>query len=105
MAAVAAMATPVVASAQGPVIDGSALAIQEVVSGKTCIGDDVLAFGKNIARSGGTFERSGRAKATYSIGYGTILIRRNGNLHSHVTSVFVPDQMLYMSSSTYHCER
>jgi len=102
---VAALATPVACPAQGPTIDGSAAAIREVVSGKTCVGDDVLVFGRSIPGTGGMFERSGRTKATYSIGYGTIVIRRGGQLHGHITSVSVADHMLYLSTSTYRCER
>lgn len=101
---VAAMAAPAIASAQDIAIAGSVDAIRQVVSGKTCVGEDVLIFGESIRGAGGTYERLGRAKAIYSIGYGTILIRRDQDLHGHVASVSVPDHMLFMSTSKYRCE-
>ena len=103
---VAATAVPAGLSAQEKTVVGSAAAIRTVVSGKVCIGQeqDVLIFGKSVPGSAGTFERKGRRKGSYSVGYGTILIRRDQDLHGHVTSVSVPDHMLYMSTGTYRCE-
>lgn len=88
---VAATAAPAVLFAQEGAVDGSAAAIRTVVSGKICTGQDVLVFGMIVPGSAGTFERKGRRSASYSIGYGTILIRRDQDLHGHVTSVSVPN--------------
>lgn len=100
---VAATAAPAVLFAQEGAVDGSAAAIRTVVSGKICTGQDVLVFGMSVPGSAGTFERKGRRSGSYSIGYGTILIRRAQDLHGHVTSVSVPNHMLYMSTGTYRC--
>jgi hypothetical protein len=100
---VAAAVSPAVLSAQEGTVDGSAGAIRTVVSGKTCTGDDVLIFGQNVTGVAGTFERKGRPTGSYAIGYGTILIRRGQDLHGHVTSVSVPNKMLYLSTGTYRC--
>ncbi|MEH2611099.1 hypothetical protein [Bradyrhizobium sp. AZCC 1693] len=98
----AATAAPAVLFAQ-ETVDGSAAAIRAVVSGKTCTGDDILIFGKSVTGSAGTFERKGRPNGSYSVGYGTILIRRGQDLHGHVTSVSVRDRVLHMSAGTYRC--
>jgi hypothetical protein len=90
-------------SAQESSIDGSAAGIRNVVSGRTCLGDDVLTFGESARGSAGTFERSGRPAGSYNVGYGTILIRRGQDLHGHVTSVSPVDHVLYLSASTYRC--
>jgi hypothetical protein len=103
--AAAATAGPTVVSAQDVNFDGSAAAIRKVVAGKTCFGQDVLAFGESGAGSAGTFKRVGRPDGTYDVGYGTILIHRGRDLHGHVTSVSVPNRVLYMSTSTYQCEK
>ncbi len=92
-----------VVSAQETAIDGSAVAIRTVVAGKTCQGDDALTFGKSAVGSPGTFERTGRPTGTYSVGYGTILVRRGEDLHGHVASVSPPDGMLYLGTATYRC--
>jgi hypothetical protein len=81
------MAASAVVSAEEGAVDGSAMAIRTVVSGKTCVGDDVLTFGKSAPGSVGAFERVGRPAGTYSVGYGTILIRRDQDVHGHVASV------------------
>lgn len=98
------LSTSSIASAQELAIDGSAAAIREIVSGKTCVGKDVLAFGESAAGSSGTFKRAGRPDGRYAIGYGTILVRRGEDLHGHVTSVSVVDHKLYVSTETYQCE-
>ena len=103
--AAAVTARPTVVSAQAVSFDGSAAAIRKVVAGKTCVGQDVLTFGESGPGSAGTFKRVGRPDGTYDIGYGTILIHRGRDLHGHVTSVSVPDRMLYMSTSSYQCEK
>lgn len=101
---VTALLTPTVLSAQEVPVDGSAAAIRKVVSGKTCRGEDVLIFGEgSMPGSAGTFERQGQPKATYNVGYGTILIRRGQKLHGHVTSVSVLDNTLHLSAGTYRC--
>jgi len=101
--AVLALSTPAIASAQEVAIDGSAAAIREVVSGKTCVGEDILKFGESVVGLAGAFERIGRPEGAYAIGYGTILIRRGERLHGHVASVSVLDDRLYMSTETYRC--
>jgi hypothetical protein len=88
----------------GEIVQGSAEAIREVVSGKVCVGDDVLKFGRSAPGASGTFNRVGRPIGTYEIGYGTIQILRGQELHGHVASVSVRDHMLYMSTTTYRCE-
>ena len=60
-------------------------------------------FGESAPGSAGMFERKGRPRGTYTVGYGTILIRRGQELHGHVTSVSVPNQVLYMSTGTFRC--
>src|SRR5690606_30239777 len=84
-------------------VDGSPAAIRMVVSGKTCSGGDILTFGESAPGSTGTFERAGRPTGTYSVGYGTILIHRDQDLHGHVTSVSPQDGVLYMSTGVYRC--
>jgi hypothetical protein len=90
-------------SAQYEAFDGSGSAIMTVVSGKTCVGDDILRFGEIGTGSAGVFERVGSRAAEYKVGYGTILIRRDGDLHGHITSVSVPHRVLYMGTSKYRC--
>ena len=99
----AAATAPAVSSAQNAIVDGSAAAIREVVSGKTCTGEGVLTFGEAGPGSAGTFNRIGRPDATYAVGYGTILIRRGEDLHGHVTSVSMPDRVLHIGADTYRC--
>lgn len=94
--------TPGVLPAQDT--EASSAAILEVISGKTCVGDDLLIFGKSDTGASGSYERVGRAPGAYQIGYGTILIVRGRDLHSHVATVSVPDHMLYMSTGKYRCE-
>lgn len=101
--AAAAAAAPTATPAQNAMVDGSAAAIREVVSGKTCVGDGVLTFGEAGPGSDGTFRRTGRPDGTYAIGYGTILVRRGQDLHGHVTSVSVPDRVLHIGADTYRC--
>lgn len=103
---VAATAVPVLLAAQEETVDGSATAIRAIVSGKTCTGEgeDVLIFGKSTAGSRGTFERKGHPNGSYTIGYGTILIRRGKDLHGHVASVSVPSHVLHLSANAYRCE-
>src|SRR4051794_6698581 len=97
-------AHPAVLSAQVIGAEASSAAIHEVVSGKTCVGDDRLIFGESASGTSGSYERVGRAPGAYQIGYGTILILRGKQLHSHVATVSVPDHMLYMSTEKYRCE-
>lgn len=100
---IAVTAAPAALAAPEETVDGSATAIRKVVSGETCTGDDVLIFGKSGPGSAGTFERKGRPNGIYTIGYGTILIRRGQDLHGHVTSVSVSEHVLHMSTGTYRC--
>ena len=104
IAIVLAVATLASTAVSAQETDGSAAAIRNVVSGRTCLGDDVLTFGESARGSGGTFERSGRPAGTYSVGYGTIMIRRGPDLHGHVTSVSPVDHVLYLSAGTYKCD-
>jgi hypothetical protein len=94
--AVAAIA-PVALSAGERTIEGSAAAIRTVVSGRTCIGTDVITFGRSEAGVTATFERKGRPIGNYSLGYGTILIRRGQDVHGHIASVNIADSILYLS--------
>ncbi len=89
--------------AQNALFEASAKAIQEVISGKTCVGDDLLVFGQRSSKASGSYERVGRPPGAYQIGYGTILILRGRELHSHVATVSLEDHMLYMSTSKYRC--
>jgi hypothetical protein len=75
VAAAVAAAVSVIA-AQERIIDGSAMAIRAVVSGRTCVGTDVLNFGQSAPGASASFERVGRPAGTYAIGHGTIMIRR-----------------------------
>lgn len=90
---------------QNALFEASAAAIHEVVSGKTCVGDDLLIFGERDSNTSGKYERVGRSPGVYQVGYGTILILRGKELHSHVATVSTADHMLYMSTSKYRCER
>lgn len=99
----AATAASGIVHAQEPAVDGSAQAIRKVISGKTCRGVDVVTFGESAAGLAGTFKRVGRPAGSYSVGYGTILIRREQDVHGHVASVSPHDRMLYLSTGTYHC--
>ena len=92
-----------IASGQGVLFEASAAAIDEVISGKTCVGQDVLKFGEHNAQTSGHYERNGRPPGLYETGYGTILIKRGKDLHSHVATVSVEDHTLYMSADKYLC--
>jgi hypothetical protein len=100
--AVIAVSPPVFA--QDVATQGSAAAIRKVVSGKTCVGEDVLKFGQSAPGLPGIFNRIGQPEGKYAIGYGTILILRSHKLHGHVASVSVGDHKLYMSTEMYQCE-
>lgn len=89
--------------AQKAPFEASAAAIHEVISGKTCVGDDLLIFGERDPKTSGSYERIGRPPGAYQIGYGTILILRGRDLHSHVATVSLEDHMLYMSTNKYRC--
>lgn len=103
VALAATMTVSAIASAQQTIYTGSEVAIREIVSGHICKGKDVLRFGAITPGESGRFERTGRPIADYTVGYGTILIRRGGKLHGHVTAVSVHDHMLYMSGDPYQC--
>jgi hypothetical protein len=99
---VAAMA-PAWALAEETPVDGTAIAIRAVIAGKTCVGADVIRFGASAPRSPGTFERAGHPIGAYSIGYGTILVEREHEIHGHLAAVAPATGMLYLSSGTYRC--
>jgi len=99
----ATMTVAVIASAQQAIYDGSGAAIREIISGHTCKGKDILKFGAITPGTAGRFERAGSPIADYTVGYGTILIRRGDKLHGHVTAVSVRDHMLYLSGDRYQC--
>jgi hypothetical protein len=101
--ALAQFPVPAVYAADDTGSQAASAAIREVVAGKTCIGDDVLIFGKSLVGTTGTYERVGRPPGRYRIGDGTILILRGKDLHSHIATVSIPDHMLYMSTSKYLC--
>lgn len=103
IALAATMTVSVIASAQQKIYDGSEVAIRETISGHTCNGKDILKFGVITPGMAGMFERAGSPIADYTVGYGTILIRRGGKLHGHVTAVSVRDHMLYLSGDPYQC--
>ena len=91
--------------ADDPGSEVSSAAIRQVIAGKRCVGDDVLIFGESTVGHIGRYERVvGWSPGTYQIGYGTILILRGKDLHSHVATVSVADHLLFMSSDKYHCE-
>ena len=90
--------------AQNAPFEASAAAIHKVISGKICVGDDLLIFGERDPKTSGRYERVGRPPGAYQIGYGTILILRGKELHSHVATVSLPDHMLYMSTGKYRCD-
>ena len=94
---------PAALSAQHILFEASAAAIDQVIAGKTCIGDDVLIFGEHRSGTSGQYERVGRPPGLYQVGYGTLLIKRGKELHSHVATVSVEDHILYMSASKYIC--
>ena len=85
-------------TAQNTPFEASAAAIHDVISGKKCVGDDLLIFGKREPKTSGRYERVGRPPGAYQIGYGTIMILRGQELHSHVATVSVTDHMLFMSA-------
>lgn len=86
-------------------VSGSASAIQKVISGKTCVGPDVIEFGKASLGSPGSFERAGHPQGNYTVGYGTILIDQGNSLHGYVAAVSSRKHDLYMSTHTYVCGR
>jgi hypothetical protein len=102
--AVAIAMTPGALSAQNIAFEASSTAIHNVISGKKCVGDDLLKFGASELGETGSYERIGRPPGDYQIGYGTILIRRGKDLHSHVATVSTQDHMLYLSTGKYHCD-
>ena len=102
--AAAILTLPVDLPAQKAPFEASAKAIHEVISGKKCVGDDLLIFGERDPKTSGSYERVGQPRGAYQIGYGTILILRGGRLHSHVATVSLEDHMLYMSADKYRCD-
>ena len=103
--ALAAIAVSPPVFAQNSATQGATAAIRKVVSGKTCVGDDVLAFGQSTSGAPGTFDGLGHPEAMYAIGYGTILVLHRHHAHGYVASVSVSDHKLYLSTETYRCGR
>ena len=103
IALVVAMNPPIAVSAGHTGFDASSEAIKMVISGKTCVGPDTLRFGTIDADNSGTFKRDGQRSAEYHVGEGTIMVLRDGALHGYVTSVSVPNRMLYMGLGQYQC--
>jgi hypothetical protein len=87
-------------------IAGDATEIRRTVAGTTCRGPSgsILNFGNSTPESPGTFTRVGRAPGTYQIGYGTLLVERDGKLHSHVVSVSLQGGEFYLGGEKYRCE-
>lgn len=86
-------------------IAGDAAEIRKVISGRECVsGTEVLRFGKSIPGSPGTFDRAGSAPATYQVGYATLLVRRDGKLHSHVIVVSPETRTLHLGGVEYRCQ-
>lgn len=83
-----------------------AMEIRRAVSGKTCLGPSgsILNFGNSTPQSPGTFTRVGRDPGTYQVGYGALVVDRDGKLHSHVVSVSIHGSELYLGSERYRCE-
>jgi hypothetical protein len=86
-------------------IAGDAAEIRKVVSGRSRVSaeGDVLKFGPSRAGSSGTFERTGRPAARYAIGYATLLVSRNSELHGHVIVVWPEDEVLHFGGQAYRC--
>lgn len=86
-------------------IAGDAAEIRRTISGKTCIGSNgsVLKFGNSAPDSPGTFTRVGLAPGTYQIGYGTLLVKRSGELHSHVVVVSQEGDQFHLGGERYRC--
>lgn len=85
-------------------IAGDAAEIRKIISDKECVsGAEVLRFGKSMPGSPGTFERAGRAPATYQLGYATLLVNRDGQLHGHVIVVSPQMRTLHLGGVAYRC--
>jgi hypothetical protein len=87
--------------------EAKASVIRDTVAGKMCANSSGLVkFGRSAPGSPGSFERKGRSPATYAIGNGTLLIRREGALHSHLALVsdpHTPDALLYFGGEKFRC--
>lgn len=86
-------------------IRADAAEIRRAVSGKTCFGPNgsVLSFGDSTPDSPGTFTRVGLAPGTYQIGYGTLLVKRGKDLHSHVVVVSLQGGQFHLGGQVYQC--
>ena len=88
-------------------VAGDVGAIRNIVSGKKCVnvkdGGDVLKFGKSTSNKPGMFWHAGQLAAKYQIGYATLMVSRNGKLHSHVVTVPPESRQLQFSTDKYQC--
>lgn len=80
--------------------------IRRAVAGRTCSSSagSTLSFGRSTPEVPGAFERVGRAPGTYQLRYGTLLVDRGGELHSHVVSVSLDRSQLYLGGERFRCE-
>lgn len=87
--------------------DASASTIRALISGRSCSnGTAHLKFGPSAPGVPGEFERTGLQRGSYAIGYGTVLIKRGGSIHSHVVTVSASeaaDPILYFSAERFRC--
>lgn len=104
LASVAVVTTPTNAEVRS---EAKASVLRDMVSGKTCVNTSgSVKFGPSAPGVPGTFERSGRPTATYAVGNGTLLIERDGLLHSHVMLVSDPgtaDAVLLFNGERFRC--
>jgi len=88
--------------------EAKASVLHNTISGKTCVNSvGFVKFGPSAPGSRGTFERNGRRPGTYAIGNGTLLIERQGLLHSHVMLVSAPetaDPVLLFNGERFRCQ-
>ena len=79
--------------------------IAGVVSGKSCEAPngDVLKFGALVSGQSGEFVHSGHTVATYHVGYASVYVTRNGELHSHVVTVSPQKHQLHFNAANYQC--
>lgn len=86
-------------------IVADAAEIRRTISGKTCFGPNgrEIRFGDSTPDSPGTFIRVGVTPGTYQIGYGTLLVKRGKELHSHVVVVSLEGSQLHLGGNAYRC--
>ena len=85
-------------------ITGDAAEIRKIISDRECVsGTEVLRFGKSTPGSPGTFDRVGYARAIYQLGYATLLVSRDGKLHSHIIVISPEARTLHLGGVAYRC--